>query len=136
MRKTLSRQVADLDAVFDLLRRFALEHSLGPDLERDLGVIAEELFTNQVRHARPGGDSIEIDVELVDGTIRLELTDEDVEPFDPTSAPEVDIDQPANERRRGGLGIHFVRILSDTFEWNYDADRRASRITVTRHLEN
>lgn len=135
MRKTLSRQVADLDAVFDLLHRFAVEHSLAADLERDLGVIAEELFTNQVRHARPGGDSIEVEVELVDGSIRLELTDENVEPFDPTSAPEVDVDQPVGERKRGGLGIHFVRILSDSFEWNYDPDRRASRITVTRHLE-
>ena len=46
MRQTFSRQVAELDAVFGFLRRFALEHSIGREVERDLGVIAEELFTN------------------------------------------------------------------------------------------
>ena len=134
MRATLPRKISELDAVFDLVRRFASEHSIEPDAERDLGVIAEELFTNQVRHARPGGDRIELDIELVDGAVRLELTDQDVDPFDPTSVPEVDVDQPATERKIGGLGIHFVRTLSDRFEWNYDAGRRTSRITVTRHL--
>lgn len=135
MREIFSRRVAELDRVFALLRRFAEEHALDSDLERDLGVIAEELFTNQVRHARPGGPRIELSLELEGGRIRMELVDGGVDPWDPTAAPEVDVTRPAEERTPGGLGIHFVRALSDGFEWTYDPDRRESRITVTRLLE-
>ena len=135
MRQSFTRQVTELDAVFGLLRQFAKAHGLDGDLERDLGVVAEELFTNQVRHARPGGDRIELELDLVGGTLTLVLRDYDVEPFDPTATPEVDITRPAEDRTPGGLGIHFVRQLSDSFEWTYDSDRRSSRITVTRQLE-
>ena len=135
MQEVLTRQLSDLDRVFRLIRRFAEECDLGPDLEKDLGVIAEELFTNQVRHARPGGPRIELHLQLEAGRIRMELVDDDVDPWDPTAAPEVDVDRPVEERRPGGLGIHFVRTLSDSFEWTYDPDRRRSRITVTRQLE-
>jgi len=135
MREVLTRQLGDLDRVFRLIRRLAEEHALGPGLEKDLCVIAEELFTNQVRHARPGGPRIELILKVSDGRVRMELVDDDVEPWDPTAAPDVDIDRPVEERRPGGLGIHFVRTLSDSFEWAYDPDRRRSRITVTRQLE-
>ena len=135
MREVLTRQLGDLERVFRLIRRFADEHSLQPDLEKDLCVMAEELFTNQVRHASPGGPRIELRLEVADGRVCLELVDEDVDPWDPTAAPEVDVDRPVEERRPGGLGIHFVRTLSDSFEWAYDPDRRRSRITVTRQLE-
>jgi anti-sigma regulatory factor (Ser/Thr protein kinase) len=135
MREVLTRQLGDLDRVFRLIRRLAEEYALGSDVEKDLCVMAEELFTNQVRHARPGGPRIELRLEVSDGRVLMELVDDDVEPWDPTAAPEVDVDRPVEERRPGGLGIHFVRILSDSFEWTYDPDRRRSRTTVTRQLE-
>jgi anti-sigma regulatory factor (Ser/Thr protein kinase) len=135
MRDAFSRQLTELERIFELLRRFAEEHGLDADLERDLGVIVEELFTNQVRHARPGGSRIEVALAREDDHVRIDLIDRDVEPWDPTAAPEVDVTRPAEERTPGGLGIHFVRALSDRFEWSYDPDRRESRITVTRLLE-
>lgn len=135
MRSLLTRQLAELEALFDLVRQVARAHGLAPDLEKDLCVIAEELFTNQVRHARPGGPRIEFVIEVGEDRIQMELIDDDVEPWDPTAAPEVDVDRPIEERKPGGLGLHFVRTLSDEFEWTYDAGRRRSRITVTRRLE-
>jgi anti-sigma regulatory factor (Ser/Thr protein kinase) len=135
MREYLNRELTELDRVFRLIRRLAAEHALAPELEKDLCVVAEELFTNQVRHARPGGPRIEFGVVVDEGRVRMDLVDENVDPWDPTAAPEVDVDRPIEDRRPGGLGIHFVRTLSDSFEWTYDPDRRTSRITVTRQLE-
>ena len=135
MRELLNRQLDQLDRVFAAIRRLAEEHALAPELEKDLCVIAEELFSNQVRHARPGGPRIEFVVEIRDGRVRMEFVDDDVDPWDPTAAPEVDVSRPAEEREPGGLGIHFVRTLSDSFEWTYDPARRRSRTTVTRQLE-
>ena len=135
MRQRFPRQISVLDEIFALLRKFGTEHALDAALQLELGVIVEELFTNQVRHARGGGSHIELALDVDGNMIRLELADEDVEPFDPTSAPEVDISRPAAERTPGGLGIHLVRQMCDTFSWDYDPDRRLSRITITRQLE-
>jgi len=135
MRQQFPRQITALDEIFALLRNFGVEHGLDTAAQLELGVIVEELFTNQVRHARGGGSHIEIALGVDGDMIRLEISDENVEPFDPGSAQEVDISRPAEERTPGGLGIHFVRQMCDSFTWDYDPDRRLSRITITRQLE-
>ena len=40
------------------------------------------------------------------------LRDFDVEPFDPTRAPQVDVGRPLGERPTGGLGLHLVRRIA------------------------
>ena len=135
MRQHFPRQIAVLGDIFALLREFGTEHALEAMVQLELGVIVEELFTNQVRHAGGGSSHIEIDLEIDGDMIRLEIVDEDVEPFDPGSVPEVDISRPASERGPGGLGIHLVRQMCDSLSWDYDPDRRLSRITVLRRLE-
>jgi anti-sigma regulatory factor (Ser/Thr protein kinase) len=53
-------------------------------------------------------------------------------PFDPTSAPLVDVSATLEERHSGGLGIHLVReIMRDlqyqrTGEWNQISMKRPS----------
>jgi serine/threonine-protein kinase RsbW len=134
MQEFFVREMSALAAVFAALDEFARRHDIGDRVRGDLGVIVEELFTNQVRHARSGKEDIRIRFTLRDEVVEIELRDRDVEPFDPTAAPQVDTSRPAAERQPGGLGIHLVRSLSDTFEWDYDDRRRESRIRVTRRL--
>lgn len=134
MQEFFPRQISALGAVFAALEDFARQHGLDSSTTRDLGVIAEELFTNQVRHARPGTGRIRLSLGMRDRAVQLEVLDRDVEPFDPTAMPEVDITRPPEEREPGGLGVHLVRSLSDDFEWEYDQSRRESRIRVTLRL--
>ena len=135
MQEEFPRQLSALDAVFAALDDFARRHGVPPDTVRDLGVIIEELFTNQVRHAGPGTGTIGLRLSLRDGDVEVELRDADVAPFDPTASPEVDVTGRPEERQPGGLGIHLVRRLSDRFEWDYDRTRRESRIRVVRRLK-
>lgn len=135
MQEFFPRQISALGAVFAALEEFARQNGLDSATTRDLGVVAEELFTNQVRHARPGTGRIQLSFGMRDGKVQLEVRDRDVEPFDPTAMPEVDITRPAAEREPGGLGVHLVRSLSEDFEWEYDQARRESRIRVTLRLK-
>lgn len=135
MPQPFPRELTSLAAVFTALEDFARAHGLDAETTGELGVIVEELFTNQVRHAGPATGPIVVDFSVEDGRIVIELRDRGVEPFDPTAAPEVDVDRPAIEREPGGLGIHLVRNLSDSFEWDYDRSRREARIRVTRRLK-
>lgn len=135
MRKEFPRQLSALGEVFAFLQDFGVAHGLPAPLLLELQVVLEELFTNQVRHARPGEGCIEIAIGLEAESVKIEVIDNGVDPFDPTAAPEVDTSKPVEDRTPGGLGIHFVRQTSDSFEWDYDPDRRRSRITITRKRE-
>ena len=75
---------------------------------------------------------IAIALEWKAPTLTIRLRDFDVEPFDPTQAPAVDITRPISERRAGGLGLHLIRQIADRIEYAYQD--RNSTITVTKRL--
>jgi anti-sigma regulatory factor (Ser/Thr protein kinase) len=104
-----------------------------PGAAFDVDLLIEELFTNMVKYNRGGTEDIEIGLAAEDQVITVSVRDFDVESFDVTQAPEVDPDMPMEERRRGGLGLHFVRQLADTIR--YDYTDRNSTVTVTKRLE-
>ena len=60
--------------------------------------------------------------------------DFDVEAFDVPRVRRVDPGTPAGERQPGGLGIHLVRQIADSLEYEYKD--RNSTITVTKKLRS
>ena len=55
----------------------------------------------------------------------MTLTDYDVDPFDVTKAPDVDVTLPIEQRRPGGLGLHLIRRLMDSVDYEYSEASRA-----------
>ena len=94
----------------------------------DLAV--EELFTNMVKYGVGSVAPVRVELEAVGGGVELRLIDDDVEPFDITQAPDVDIDAPIEDRTPGGLGLHLIRRMADSVEYEYVKERRQSRITL------
>ena len=90
----------------------------------------EELFTNMVKYAPESTSPVRVRLRVVDGGIELTLIDQDVEPFDVTRSPEVDIRKPIEERDPGGLGLHLVRRMADRVDYAYAKGARESRVTV------
>ena len=125
------RSFDSLDQVFGFTRRFYAAEGVPNGDRLVLDFCVEEIFTNLVKYNR-GSHDIELALEREGDRMVARLTDFDVEPFDLTRAPEVDISLPATERKPGGLGLHLVRQLVDGL--TYDYTNRESRITVTKNL--
>jgi phosphoserine phosphatase len=94
----------------------------------DLAV--EELFTNMVKYAVGSSAPVRIEIGAIPGGVEVRLTDVDVEPFDITQAPDVDVTAPIEEREPGGLGLHLIRRMADSVDYEYAKERRQSRITL------
>jgi len=106
------RAVGSLPLLVAFVREFFAERRLDPEQAYDMDLVLEELFTNMVRHAQGGGPEIEVGLAAGEGTLTLRLRDEGVEPWDPEKAPPVDVNRPLEERRPGGLGLHFIRQIA------------------------
>ena len=121
-----------LDQVFGFTRGFYDREGV-PDEERLVfDFCVEEIFTNLVKYSRGNLQDIELALDRTGDRVQACLTDFDVEPYDITRAPEVDISLPVASREPGGLGLQLVRRLVD--ELTYDYTNLQSRITVTKYL--
>ena len=94
----------------------------------------EEIFTNLVRH-NPSQSPIGILLSLTNDEVKMALTDFDSTPFDLTSeAPDVDINQPLEERKPGGLGVFLVKKIMDRVEYEHQSQSRMSTITLYKRV--
>jgi len=126
------RSFDSLDGIFRFIGDFLAARSLDEELYRPVCFIVEELFTNCVKYSAGGRHDIALSLGHTPEQLTVQLTDFDVEPFDVTRAPMVDVDKPLEEREAGGLGLHLVRQMVDTLQYEYAGGR--STITFTRAL--
>lgn len=126
------RSFESLPGVFaftaELFARNGIDRRLLPTV--DLAV--EELFTNMVKYSTTSEADVRIELTGIEGGVEVTMIDYDVEPFDLTKAPAVDVSLPIEARRPGGLGLHLLRHMLDSIEYEYSGDRRQSRITFRK----
>jgi serine/threonine-protein kinase RsbW len=132
--RAFRRSFDALPAIFaftsDEFARLGIDASLLPTVD----FAVEELFTNMVKYSKGTDAEVRIGLKGLAGGVEVTLTDYDVEPFDVTKAPDVDVSLPIEQRRPGGLGLHLSRRLMDSVEYEYSQERRESRITLRKTL--
>jgi serine/threonine-protein kinase RsbW len=131
--RTFRRSFDSIQDIFAFTAEvFASEH-IDPSLLPSVDLTVEELFTNMVKYTASTA-AVRIDMTKVAGGVEVTLTDYDVEPFDVTQAPDVDIDRPIEQRKPGGLGLHLIRRLVDCVRYEYSAESRQSRVIFRKTL--
>jgi serine/threonine-protein kinase RsbW len=102
----------------------ALERLGVPDeAVRALELAVDEAVTNVMLHGYSSSEGrIWISCGVEGGRVWVRIEDEGV-PFDPTAAPEPDLEGDADERPIGGLGIHLIRRMTDELRY----ERRGGR---------
>jgi serine/threonine-protein kinase RsbW len=125
--------MAMLTPIKSFVDGFVSTHRLPSDVEFILQLVLEELFTNMVRHNPEGSSEIGIVLQLSDGHVIVELSEDTEQPFDPASHPEVDVRASLEQRKPGGLGIHLVKKFMDDMSYHYENHR--GTLTLKRRVE-
>ncbi|HET6264345.1 MAG TPA: SpoIIE family protein phosphatase [Usitatibacter sp.] len=107
----------------DVFQSHRIDASILPSLD----LVLEELFTNMVKYGK-GSHPVRVSLRKCPGGIEATLTDSGVDPFDVTQGPAVNTAAPLHERQAGGLGLHLVRKMVDSIEYEYLKESRQSRI--------
>jgi sigma-B regulation protein RsbU (phosphoserine phosphatase) len=130
--RSFGRAFGSLAAIFAFSADFFARHGIVRELLSTVDLALEELFTNMVKYSTTSDAEVRIEMTPVDGGVEVTMIDYDVEPFDMTRLPEVDVTLPIEARRPGGLGLHLIRHLLDSIDYEYSGDRRQSRITFRK----
>jgi anti-sigma regulatory factor (Ser/Thr protein kinase) len=130
--------LAPLDtAVFALVARsvdeFLTENGVDGKAGYSARLVIEEIMRNLIQHTPPYAtdETAEIVVEIAPERLTVIISDTRP-PFDPSSAPELDVDAPLDERRPGGMGIHLVRNMVDELTYERADDRNRLTAVIAR----
>jgi anti-sigma regulatory factor (Ser/Thr protein kinase) len=115
----------DPPAAADAATQFLESNNASPDVIFAASLAIEEIVTNSIKYGYDDGLKNEITVRLalLENMLEIEICD-DGEEFNPFNQPEPDVSSGA--RQIGGLGIHFVRNMLDTYSY----ERRDGRNIV------
>ncbi len=131
-RRAFRRSIDSLEKIFSFIEEFFVSRGIDSSLRFSVDLAVDELFTNMVKYNADEAADIEIEFKRVENGLEVSMTDHQSAPFDVTrEGPEVDVDQPAEERREGGLGLHLVKEMVDSFDYEYRDGR--STITFTKN---
>jgi serine/threonine-protein kinase RsbW len=132
---SLRNDIDELARLAAFAAEFAARHGL-PDTELSrLQVILDELFSNIVRYGygeRAGPGEIQVRLGYRGGVLTIAIED-DGKPFDPLAVSPPDAERLAAERRVGGLGLRFVRELTDSAAYTREGSR--NRLVLTRQTD-
>ncbi len=119
----------DLSRVTAEAVRFIEAWGVGDEAVYLANLTIEEMVTNILKYGYDDTAVHEIGLrlEIHPGTLRLVLEDDGHE-FDPLKAPEPDLNQSAEQRVPGGLGIHLIRQLAEQMDYERCGGR--NRLTV------
>ena len=118
MRLVIDSQLSEIRRAGDLVDEFKARHGLADEDANAIHVVLDEVLSNAIRHGLAGAAShaIVVTLELSEDEIVVGVEDDGVA-YDPTQAAAPVLAATLEERKDGGLGVAFVRALTDSIEY-------------------
>jgi anti-sigma regulatory factor (Ser/Thr protein kinase) len=119
LKINLTKNISDLNMLVTKLEQFFEENNIS-SISMPMTLILEELFTNTITHGASDGREVFIEVNLGIDKDELIMTYKDNGmPFNVLDLPEPDLTASIENREVGGLGVHYVKTLTDSVEYEY-----------------
>jgi sigma-B regulation protein RsbU (phosphoserine phosphatase) len=116
----LKNHVAEVSKLSSFQKALFEKIGIEKSLSRQIRLAVEEAVVNVIDYAYSAGVEGNIEVRMMtDGQdLRIVIVDSGV-PFDPTLKNEIDVSLSVEERQVGGLGIHLLRKIMDSINYEY-----------------
>jgi serine/threonine-protein kinase RsbW len=123
-----------MDRIRKFLEQLGTEWNLDPGVVFELNLVLEEHISNLVRYAYSDQAEHEISVEIEKHETQLKIVvSDDGREFNILELPEnTEIEKPLEERKIGGLGIHFIKTLTDHLQ--YESDGKTNRLLMVKKI--
>jgi len=130
---TLKNDISEVERVMSIVAGLCARNSIPPETEYDLNLAMDEMIANVAKHAYPeGGEHLfTVQITLSPEEFIATIEDDGME-FDPTRHPTPNLDAPLEERKQGGLGIHLVRQIMSSV--NYQRLAGKNVVTLRKKL--
>jgi serine/threonine-protein kinase RsbW len=124
-----------LDVIREFVAKVATIAGFDDEHVNKIQLSVDEACTNVVKHAYRGMDSRDIKIQIEFDKKMLEVSVEDKgKGFDLKTTKLDDIDNYLNEFRKGGLGIHLMKILMDSVKYSIQPSKR-TQVKMIKYLD-
>lgn len=125
----LKNELSELARLGEIIEGLPQQAPIDPQAVFHLQLACDELLTNTISYGYADGASrtIAVSFTLRDGEVEVCIAD-DAAPFNPLDRPEPDVSLGLEERKAGGLGIHFVRQVMDEVRYAHVDGRNVIRL--------
>ena len=121
---TLKNNISEIERLANAVIQFGHENKFSDKVIFDVNLALEEVVNNVISYAYKDNNEHQINISMeLEGQVLVLKVEDDGTPFNPLAAPEPDIDKPLEEREPGGLGLFFVRNMTDELEYKREKDR-------------
>jgi anti-sigma regulatory factor (Ser/Thr protein kinase) len=128
----IANDVSELEKVVSAVETLAEEWEIPPKVAMHLNLVLEEVVTNVMFYAYTDEHHHDIHIEFSrgdDNTLSVVVSD-DGRGYNPLERPDdPGLDKPLEERKIGGLGIHFMKTFMDRVEYVRRDDRNVMTFT-------
>lgn len=129
----ITNNIDEIGKLTEFVEELGTELSLPMETTMHINLALEEAVSNIIMYAYPQGETHEIMLRttVTKDQIIFLLTDNGLS-FDPTHAPDVNLDVPVEERKIGGLGIFLIRSIMN--EISYQRLDGENRLIMIKNL--
>lgn len=110
-------ELSEMAQIIIFVERILKKHHASTRSIFQIGIIADEIFSNIVHYS--GANEAAVECDIADGVLTMCFYDNG-RPYDPTGKEDPDITLPAAERKIGGLGIFMVKEMVQGMEYIYN----------------
>jgi len=128
---SLAAELSELGKLDPLLAAYGEQHELSEYEGLAVRMVVEELLTNVVMHGGSGAHRIAIALHGSPETLEIEVRDDGL-PFDPTAGVPPPPTGELADRQPGSLGLHLVRSMMDSIDYQRTGSHNIVRLTRSR----
>lgn len=127
----LDKGLEDLPLITEQLCQFFNEHQ---NLINPINLLIEELYSNSIYYGKAEKLKVTITLELDSELLSITYKDNGI-PYDPLVESEnPNVELGVEERQIGGLGIHFVKNLTDS--QHYKRDENCNILSLKKNIKS